>query len=395
MIERVVATGLLAEGRRVVVLLSGGRDSVCLLDVAVALGAEARALHVNYGLRAEADAEEALCRALCERLGVPLRVHRAGAPAGNLQAWAREVRYTEARREDGDIATGHTVSDQAETVLYRLAASPGRRALLGMAPRDGRIVRPLLAAGVTREETAAWCRGRGLEWAEDASNADERFARARVRHGLLEELRAIHPAAELNVVRTAALLREEAAVLDAAVDGVLAGEGEIAVDRLRALPPALARLVLARLLDDVLAAPDGARVAAGHGVDLVVEGGVVRAAVPGPVLLGVPGEARFGAWTVRAAPSEPDPRDGVLAVPGPFVVRARRPGDRMAPLGMGGHTLSLQDLFVDRHVPRSARATLPVVECDGEIAWVPGVATSERFRITPETTEAVALSAQP
>src|SRR5881392_1963001 len=149
LLGRVRATGLLAAGAEVVVLLSGGRDSVCLLDVAVELGCSARALHVNYGLRAEADDDEAHCRALCERLGVALAVRCASRPEdapGNLQAWARDVRYAAAAREAGGglVAVGHTASDQAETVLYRLAASPGRRALLGMRPLSGHLVRPLL-----------------------------------------------------------------------------------------------------------------------------------------------------------------------------------------------------------------------------------------------------------
>src|SRR4051812_38206501 len=173
LLERVRATGLLPEGGPVVVLLSGGRDSVCLLDVAARIGI-AYALHVNYGLRAEADADEAGCRALCARLGVPLDIQRAQRPdgAGNLQAWARDVRYAAgaqlATRHDALLAAGHTATDQAETVLYRLASSPSRRALLGMTPRDGRLVRPLLSA--TREETRAHCLTRGLAWVDDATN---------------------------------------------------------------------------------------------------------------------------------------------------------------------------------------------------------------------------------
>jgi tRNA(Ile)-lysidine synthase len=254
-------------GRRVLAMLSGGRDSVCLLDVAVALlGAKAlSALHVNYGLRAEADDDERLCRALCERLGVVLEVVRAERPAGagNLQAWARDTRYGEALRvareldgpPGGDdthretlIATGHTATDQVETILYRLAASPGRRALLGMAPREGRLVRPLLE--LTREQTAAYCRARGLTWREDASNDDEQYARARVRNRLLPALDEVHPAARQNVLRTARLLREEAEVLDGLVDAELGGgEASIAIERLRALPAALARLVVVRLAE--------------------------------------------------------------------------------------------------------------------------------------------------
>jgi len=260
-LERVRAAGHLTPGDRVVALVSGGRDSTCLLDVAVRLlGAGAvHALHVHHGLRgAQADADADHVRALAAALGVELDVVHAGPrpPAGNLQAWAREARLHAAAqladRLGALVATGHTASDQAETVLYRLAASPGRRALLGMAAREGRHVRPLL--GLTREETAAHCRARGLAWREDASNADGVFARTRVREGLLPALRAVHPAAERSVVRTAELLREEASVLDALVDDALGGEDRIALARLAALPPALARLVLRRLAEDATGA---------------------------------------------------------------------------------------------------------------------------------------------
>lgn len=255
LLARVAATRLLEPGRPVVVLLSGGRDSVCLLAAAVELGAVVRALHVDYGLRDASAGDAAHCAALCERLGVPLATERArrppGAP-GNLHAWAREARYAAGGRlaaaADADLAAGHTRTDQAETILYRLAASPGRRALLGMAPRSGRLVRPLL--DLTREDTAAFCRSRGLGWREDASNACSAFARARVRHGLLPALAAVDPRAEANVVRTAALLRDEAEVLDAVVDAALAGRDGIAVDELRALPRALGRLVVRRLAED-------------------------------------------------------------------------------------------------------------------------------------------------
>jgi tRNA(Ile)-lysidine synthase len=294
---RVAATGLLVAGRPVVVLVSGGRDSVCLLDVAVELsGAGAvRALHVNYGLREDADADEAHCAALCDRLGVALEVERAVRPddaGGNVQAWARDVRYAAAARLAGPagarVAAAHTATDQAETILYRLAASPGRRALLGMPGRSGRLVRPLL--GVTREETAAWCRARGLAWREDATNATDRYARGRVRSALVPALRAVHPAAERNVVRTAGLLRDEAEVLDVVVEAALAGRDRIAVDHLAALPRALARLVVRRLaeratggfcarapgrLEDILALGEGA-LDLGDGARAVVDGGVLH-----------------------------------------------------------------------------------------------------------------------
>jgi tRNA(Ile)-lysidine synthase len=252
--ERVRDGGLLAREQPVVAMLSGGRDSTCLLDVACALlgPAAVLALHVNYGLRAQADGEETHCRALCAQLGVALEVVRATAPAGNLQAWARELRYTEARRvaerHDALIATGHTASDQVETILYRLAASPGRRALLGMAAAEGRLIRPLLWA--TREQTAAYCDARGLSFCEDTSNDDEQYARARVRNGMVPALRAVHPAAESNVLRTAALLREETQLLEELVAAELGGRSSIPVARLRELPAALARMVVVKLAED-------------------------------------------------------------------------------------------------------------------------------------------------
>jgi tRNA(Ile)-lysidine synthase len=242
-------------------MLSGGRDSICLLDIAVALRGpeEVRALHVNYGLRGEdSSADERHCIELCARLGVELELVSVGArermlgERGNLQAWARELRYEAARRLacelEAPIATGHTASDQVETILYRLAASPGRRALLGMAPRERGVVRPLLF--LTREQTAAYCRARSLGWREDHSNDDERYARARVRRLLVPALRAVHPAAEHSVLRTAALLREETDLLDGLVAAELAGGDSIALTRLAELHPALARLVVVRLAED-------------------------------------------------------------------------------------------------------------------------------------------------
>ena len=290
-LERVRRTGLLADGEPVVVLLSGGRDSVCLLDCALALGARVTALHVNYGLREEAAEDESFCRALSAKLGVQLIVERAGESEGNVQAWARDVRFAAARRiaAGAPVATGHTATDQAETILYRLAASPGRRALLGMAARDGDIVRPLFS--ITREETAEHNRQRGLTWREDATNPGTKRGRIRA---LLGEL---HPSAERNVVRTAELLRDEALVLDDVVDTALAGRDEIPLATLRALPPALARLVVRRLaehavgglcsrapgrLGDILELDDGA-LDVGDGARAVVEAGILRM-VPTPPL---------------------------------------------------------------------------------------------------------------
>ncbi len=267
--DAVRAGGLLAPGRDVVVLYSGGRDSTCLLDLAARIAGPGAvtALHVNYGLRDEADADERHCRQTCAALGVDLEVRRAARPpgSGNLQAWARAERYDAASAlaagrgiapATADVAAGHTATDQVETILYRLASSPSRRALLGMRARDDShpsLVRPLLA--FTREQTGAHCATRGLEWREDASNATDAYARGRVRHELVPALERAHPAASANVLALAEILAAEAAVLDELVDGVLHGRDEVTVEALRAQPPALRRLVVQRLADGAAGEP--------------------------------------------------------------------------------------------------------------------------------------------
>jgi tRNA(Ile)-lysidine synthase len=304
LLARVDSGGLMMAPAPLVVLLSGGRDSVCMLDLAVrARGAGAvTALHVDYGLRPEAHDDADFCVSLCGDLGVEVVLERPVRPEGpgNLQAWARDVRYARAVRlaeaRDATIVTGHTADDQVETILYRLASSPSRRALLGMRERDGRLARPLL--GTTRAEVTAYDEERGLAWREDATNEEERYARNRVRHGLLPELEAIHPAAAANVLRTAALLRDESEVLDGLVAGELDGSlgaarGRIAHARFAGLPPALRRLVLQRLADAAAGRPvpgaarfadqvaglhrGGSRLDLGDGIRAVLEGGVLRA----------------------------------------------------------------------------------------------------------------------
>jgi len=266
MVEAVREGGLFEPGASVVAMLSGGRDSVCLLDLLVRLlGPEGvTALHVNYGLRDDSDEDEAHCARLCGRLGVALEIERPRRPEGpgNLQAWARDARYSAAAQlalpRGALIATGHTADDQVETILYRLASSPSRRALLGMRQQDGSLVRPLL--GFTRDETTAYCEERDLPWRDDPTNAEDGYARNRVRNRLVPALAEIHPAASRNVLRTAALLRDEAEVLDALVDAELGGangsaQGTIELQRLAELSSALRRLVVQRLADRAAGRP--------------------------------------------------------------------------------------------------------------------------------------------
>jgi tRNA(Ile)-lysidine synthase len=288
-----------------------------------------------------------------------------------------------------------------------------------MRPREGSLVRPLL--GFTREDTAAYCRARGLGWREDSSNAAAKYARNRIRSGLLAALSEVHPGALGNVLALAEILRDEAEVLDGLVEAAVGADGGVSLERLRGLPVALRRLVVQRLADEAAGgfAPGAARRAEdvaglsergtamldiGGGLRAVAEYGHVRierreaapTRDPERAVLTIPGRVAFGSVEVRCEVGEPAREPGVLdrAALGSaqLVVRPWQPGDRMSPLGLGGATKSLQDLFTARRVPRLERARVPVVECAGQIVWVAGVATSERFKVTTATREAVRLT---
>jgi len=431
LIELVASSGLVDSSGSAVALCSGGADSAALAaGLAGHCGADSVvALHLNYGLREDSDRDQAACARLCELIGVELVVERIRLPAeGNLQARARDARYAAAetlRAERGLdwIATGHTRTDLAETVLYRLASSPGTRGLLGLPARRGRIVRPLLAVG--RRELRALVQDAGLPFRDDPSNEGTDYARNRIRAEVLPVLEEIAPAAERNVAETRAELGEEADALEAIVAEELersgaAAAGAIAFERLERLGPALRRLVLRALAErasgrrvalgrgraaEILRLagdPEGGVVELGGGIEARIEHGHVRFATagepePAEALLTVPGSCRFGRWEVRAAMSSgtdpvADPETAVLdpeLLQAPLVVRSWREGDRIRPLGLGG-SKSLQDLFTDRKVPRSLRRSLPVVTSEGRVAWIAGVAVSEEF-VAPAAAERVAV----
>jgi tRNA(Ile)-lysidine synthase len=419
-----------------VVMVSGGPDSACVAaGLAEVCGPErVHALHVNYRIRDAADSDEATARELCAKLRIDLHTDRPELDEGNLQAAARQARYAAAERlrartASDWIATGHTRSDLAETVLYRLATSPGTRALRGLPARRGRLIRPLL--GIGRATTRALALDAALPFADDETNVDPRFARNRLRSEVMPVLEALSPAVERNIAETQAELTEEAELLERIVLEVLetagAGAGAVAIraDAVESLEPALRRLALRALaeratgrsvpLDRYRAAeimrlashPEGGELDLGGGLRAVCEQGFVRflaashEAAPTPVGLPVPGSARLGHWEVRC-----EVRPGPVSADGPdlatldaealgddLVVRTWREGDRIRPLGMEG-TKALGDLFADRGVPRSLRHSLPVVTANGRVAWVAGVAASEDFRLAPETRNVVVLTAR-
>ncbi len=423
-------------GDRVVALVSGGADSACLAaGLAAALGpAAVRALHLNYALREDSGEDEAAAREVCERLGIELEVQRPTLGEGNLQAAAREARYAAAEaaraRTGADlIATGHTLTDLAETVIYRLASSPGRRALLGLAPRRGALIRPLL--GISREQARELAEGEELPFRDDPTNEQPLYARNRIRAEVLPVLRELAPAAEETIAATWAELTEEAEALEALaaeeLDRAGAKSGAVAVSaaELLRLAPAIRRLALRQLAERVAPGPvalgpakaaeimrlsgepEGGAVELGGGVEAVIEHGHIRFnagvdARPEETVLPVPGRCTFGSWELRAELIEGQPRP----VPaGPEVaaldatklgkellVRTWDEGDSIRPLGLDGRK-KLQDVFSDAKVPRSLRRQLPVLVAGGRIAWVAGVAVSDEFKLEPQTSRSAVLSA--
>ncbi len=306
-------------GETLLVGLSGGADSVALLDALVMLeerrGVRPIAAHLDHGLRADSADDADFCHALCKRLGVAFRSGvadvraRADRERGGLEQAARRERYEflhAERRETGAaaIALAHTRDDQAETLLLRLLRGAGATGLGGMRARRGRIVRPLL--GVSREQVLAHLHDRGLTWREDPTNADLKIVRNRIRHELLPYLEArFNPALREGLARTAGLLADEAAHLRGEANALLARiahiEGEtLVLDRtaLGQAPPPVARVAVRQALRRTGGL---ARIGAVH-VERILA--LARSPAPSGRRVPLPGgrEVRYGHLALRLGP---------------------------------------------------------------------------------------------
>lgn len=298
---------LIPPGGTVVCLVSGGADSTCLWHVLGDLGYQVSAVHVNHGLRGdEADEDAHFC---AELMGAEIVTPCDRASRGTTEAELRDIRY-QLTAGRGLRATGHTASDQVETILYRLVSSGSAKGI--KVRREDGVVRPLLS--LWREETEAYCRARGLEFRRDSSNPETK--RGLIRDQILPLLRQLHPAADRNLLALA--------------------------DERARLPR-----TLERTLAELLASSAGTKSAdLGRGLRAVREYDAVR----------LEGLVEFGPWHLESD------------VPG-LSVRTRRPGDRLA-----GRNKKVQDLFVDAKVPRRARDEWPLVVSEGGVIAVPGIA---------------------
>jgi len=413
--------GIPRRGDTLVVGLSGGPDSVSLLDALVSLSQNRAfalvAAHFDHQLRPASREDAAFCAQVCERLGVRLRSGssdvrgRAGRDGGGIEEAGRIERYRflrAVRREEGAvaIAVAHTRDDQAETVLLRLLRGAGRVGLSAMGLRSEDILRPLLR--VSREQVIEHLTRGELAWRSDPTNTDSAFLRNRVRKELIPLLESrFNPRIREALSRLAGLLADEAELLDGLGNellGRIARKDEQGVSLSRrglvSGPRAVARLAIRGALEQngglrgitsahVERILDIAHSKAPSGRALCLPGNrgahfrfgevyIGRRSTPGrPFLfpLRVPGEVKVPGGVVVARLSEgPAECNGQMAVVpadpvAPLVVRTRQPGDRVR---TEKREVSLRRFLMDRKVPADLRASLPIVASGHKVLWIPG-----------------------
>ena len=398
---------LLSPGDKVIAAVSGGADSVAMLFALYLLGVTLEAAHFNHHLRgAESDRDEAFVTDFCGRYDIPLHLGSGRIVPGKkgLEAAARDARYAFLRRLPGKVATAHTADDNAETVLMRLIRGTGLKGLGAIAPVSGNVIRPMLT--VTRDDVEAFLEEYALPHVEDSSNGTDDFLRNRIRHGILPLMRAENPRIGENLSAMALLLRQDEACLQA----MIPEEQVPDVSRLKAMEPALRRRALERFLKaqgvrepeqiHILQAeqllyhwsPSAAMqfpggVTIGRQYDRLVR---LECAPELPeTRLSVPGETCIGGkrFVSEYATDLEERPDSVLVCPvGALTVRSRRSGDTMR---LPGGTRSLKKMYIDRKIPASQRAAVPVLADDRGVLAVFGIGTDIRFR--PDSLPAVRI----
>ncbi|NLF28439.1 MAG: tRNA lysidine(34) synthetase TilS [Clostridiales bacterium] len=401
-------------GRRVLVALSGGADSVALLLLARDAGCDVSAAHFEHGIRgAESLEDAAFCRRLCLELGVPYFEGSADvpgrrAPGEGIETAARRLRYAfleKARVEAGAevIALAHHMDDQAETVLMHMLRGAGTDGASGMREQSGNLIRPLLF--VRKAEILEYLQRRGQPYRTDRTNAEPTAPRNRLRLEAMPILEDIYPNAVGSIARYAAIASDEGALLDDLADKWTRDKTDESLYfrrlRVKELPhPAILRRALRRILpfeadsetvfalEKLCASPRGAMALPGGlraeraGEHLYLLHGEQNR--PEPVPIAIPGITRLrslceiSAELCEPVPSRGDPCCQVLSLDAlsGAVLRTRRNGDRIRPLGMAGSKL-LSDYMIDRKLDRPLRDSAPLVAVKENILWAVGLGISE------------------
>ena len=440
---------MLHAGDTVLVALSGGADSMALLHALsraqTELDIHVGAVHVHHGLRgAESDSDAAFVRGICARYGVPLRETRLSPPPHASEDWARRKRYAFfealAREQQAKIATAHTASDNAETVLFRLARGSAVRGAAGIPPVRGCCVRPLLWA--QRADVLSFLSQNGVPFVTDSTNLTDAYARNRVRHGVLPLLEEVHAGASRNLARFAEEMREVSAYLDAQARALLS-QAEILpspspsgrfwrAQSLASSPVPVRRAALARLIESAgvpqektsLVPQAEALLFAGHG----------RLALSRNMCLFV-SQGRLSLETeAREAPEGGNGwilpfAEGVFPLPGGYtllverrnceemiksakdtqnllkfaadcdrihddaIFRTIRPGDRFRPVGRGV-SKPLKKWYSERKIPLAARPFLPVLAIGDTVLWAAGFGCAEGTAVDTCTKRAVTICAR-
>lgn len=441
-------------GLRIGVACSGGPDSVALLSAMRAItplrSYRLRVLHVNHGLRPESDHEQDMVQTLCRQWRVPLSVKKLQPPPGlkGIEAWAREARYaffqeSRAAAPLDYIATAHTQDDQAETVLFRLMRGSARRGIAGIPPvRDNWLLRPFLHC--SRRAIDAYTQEKNLSYVTDPSNADLRFTRNKIRHVLLPFLeREFSPQIRRHLASLAETTREEEDWLEELATNararIIGRDNSVSLSALNKEPAALRSRILRQWAEgrgQGLKAVHVRRLRElGQGkirgrVELPGRQAVVRQgtrlmlqtrrlsvperAVPerdySHVLQADRNWRLASRWDLRVSaalawhggPSAARCADrwsalfdcNLAGTADTCLVRNARTGDRIRPFGMRGHR-KVQDVLVDAKIPPALRPGFPVVEMNGEIAWVPGCVRGQSALVTAATRQVHRMQVSP
>ena len=385
---------LVEPGDHIICAVSGGADSVSLLFALYLLkdklDIRLSAAHFNHHLRGqESDRDEKFVRDFCGRYDIPLFAGEGTIVPGKkgLEAAARDARYGFLRSLSGKIATAHTADDNAETVLMHLVRGTGLKGLGGIAPVNGNVIRPMLS--VTRQEVENFLEEWGLKCVEDSSNHTDAFLRNRLRRHVMPLLKQENPSLAENLSEMALGLRQDEAYLAQEAEKI-----PVSASALRDTHPALRSRVLERFLrGSGVREPEKIHISRME--ELVFSGKPsARAHFPGGVTIGrnydalevcrdreilksqvlsCPGEVVSGGYRITAAPAEmvESSRNLFTLVPnGPIVIRPRQEGDKIC---LSGGTKSLKKLYIDRKIPASRRAEIPVITDDGGVLGVCGI----------------------
>lgn len=386
---------MVSPGDSVTCAVSGGADSMALLWglylLREKLGITLAAAHFNHNLRAEeSQRDEDHVREFCDRFEIPLTVGSGEVKPGKkgLEAAARDARYAFLCTLPGKIATAHTADDNAETVLMHLVRGTGLKGLGGIAPVNGRLIRPMLTC--TRQQVLGLLDEYHIPYVEDSSNAGDAFLRNRLRHHVMPLLKRENPCLAENLSAMAMELRQEEAVLSQlAAYEVLPG-----VEELQKQSPAVRSRMLERFLkENGVKEPERAHMALAESLvfsdrpsaSAHFPGGVtvrrkydrLEAAPENAPLETLPlpecGTVVFPALQITVQPAEEiiNTANVFTVVPtGAMTLRCRQSGDEMR---LPGGTKSVKKLFIDRKIPAAERLRVPVIADDGGVLGVFGV----------------------